>query len=146
MATEAAKLHTAPGGVEIDGLWGKAQGEIRRRWWRKVPSYAVDQHTYRGKILLRKGIHVDNRLNGTTFGRISTRYLFDRDGAAFGPRSEWDGRFWQAWRQVKERFGVELHRPLRRDRDEPKPDASRFSSTRKPARSSATGETACCAP
>ncbi len=115
MATEAQKLHSAPGGVEMDRMWGEARGQIRRGRWRKVPSYAVDQHTLRGKILLRKKVHVDQRFNGTDFGRTSTRYLWVRDGEQFGPRSEWVGGFWRAWRAVKELFGVGLRRPLRDD-------------------------------
>jgi len=45
-----------------------------------VPMYAVDQHTYRGKIMQARGQHIDQRFNGTDRGRLSTVYLYQRDG------------------------------------------------------------------
>lgn len=129
MATTPNKLHTTDGGREMDWLWGKAIGEIKRGRWRKMPSYAVDQHTYRGKILIRKDVHVDQRFNGTDFGRQSTQYLWARDGEEMGPRSDWDGGWWQHWKRVKEMFGMGLRYPLRKKGDEPDKHEDRTAQT-----------------
>jgi hypothetical protein len=111
--TKAARIHDHPDGQQMDELWCKAHGEIRRGTWRKVPSYAVDQHTYRGAMLRRKGVRLDQRFNGTTFGRFATRWLWRRDRDRFGPRSELGQGFWVAWAEYKLMGGEGLQRPER---------------------------------
>ena len=115
---DARKLHDTESGRRMNYLWGKAIGHLRRGDYRKIPSYAVDQHTYRGKVLIKRGYHVDQRFNGTDMGRISIAYMYLRDKVV-GPKSDWDEGFWAEFAEFKEETGMKLQK-LIRDRSRPR--------------------------
>lgn len=99
----AEKWWESPLGSEVDYLWAKAIGELKKRP-KDIPSFALDTHTAKGAIAKRKGFAIDDRFSGTDIGRQKTKYLFDRDGR-LDPDEHPDERFWTYWEQYRELLG-----------------------------------------
>lgn len=102
-------------GREVDRLWSKALGDLRRGP-KPVPSYALDRHTRRGWAIKRRTGHFDDRFSGTDLGRAKTAYLFQRDGR-LDPDADIDAGFWPVWRERRALEGLD-EEPLL-DGDEP---------------------------
>lgn len=84
-------------GREVDRLWSKALGDLRRDP-KPVPVYALDRHTRRGWAIKRKTGHFEDRFSGTDLGRAKTAYLHQRDGR-LDPDAQIDAEFWAVWRE-----------------------------------------------
>lgn len=115
---KADHVHDSDEGMEMDRLWGTAVGLMKRRIWRKMPSYAVDVHTYRGKVKQGRGEILDQRFSGHEYGRAASMYLRARDGKAMGAGSLLDDRFGPVWKRIKSIYGVALSMPIRSEDDQ----------------------------
>ncbi len=101
----ATKWWEQPLGVEVDYLWSKATGDLKKRP-KEIPSFAIDEHTAKGAIAKRSGKLIDNRFSGHDYGRQQTKYMYDRDGFV-SPDSYPDDRFFVYYEQYKELLGEE---------------------------------------
>lgn len=107
---KSAKWWESPEGKEVDYLWAKAEGDIKKRP-KKIPSFAIDRHTARGKLRLRRGEHIDERFSGTDYGRQQTVYLYDKYGN-LSPDYELDEAFYTYWEQFRELLGHNINSNL----------------------------------
>ena len=89
---KAQKWWECPEGVEVDRMWGIADGMLNRGDVVEIPPYAKDRHTRAGWASLKQNGFWDDRFSGTEMGRAKTAYLFARDGE-ITPESELDEGF-----------------------------------------------------
>lgn len=78
---DARKFWEHPGGVEVDGLWSKAIGDLARgledpKELKPIPEVALDQHTARGKAMAKRTGEMRDELSGTDKGRMKTLTQF----------------------------------------------------------------------
>lgn len=99
----ATKWWEGPLGVEVDYLWSKATGDLKKRP-KEIPPFALDLHTAKGAIAKKQGRAYDDRFSGTDIGRQKTKYLWDRDNR-LDPDAYPDDRFWIYWEEYKELLG-----------------------------------------
>jgi len=100
---KATKWWEHPEGSEVDYLWSKAVGDLKKKP-KPIPSYALDEHTARGAIAKKQGRSIDNRFSGHDYGRQQTKYMYDRDGS-ISPDEYPDPQFFVYWEQYKELLG-----------------------------------------
>jgi hypothetical protein len=100
----ARKWWETADGREVDRLWSKAIGDLKRQP-REVPTYALDRHTRRGWDRFRAGLGFDDRFSGTEIGRAKTTYLYTRDGS-LSPDAQIDDGFWPVWRERRALEGM----------------------------------------
>lgn len=105
---KAQKWWEHPEGSEVDYLWAKAIGELKK-CPKEIPSFALDTHTARGALAKKRGYAIDDRFSGTDVGRQKTKYLWDRDNR-LDPDEYPDEQFWVQWELYKELLG-ELDEP-----------------------------------
>lgn len=99
----APKWWEEPLGVEVDYLWSKAVGDLKKRP-KEIPPFALDLHTAKGAIAKKHGRAYDDRFSGTDEGRQKTKYLWDRDGR-LDPDAYPDEQYWVYWEQYRELLG-----------------------------------------
>jgi replication-associated recombination protein RarA len=105
----ATKWWEEPLGVEVDYLWSKAVGMLKK-CPKEIPTFALDLHTAKGAIAKKQGRAYDDRFSGTDAGRQKTKYLWDRDGR-LDPDEYPDDHFFVYWEQYRELLG-ELDEPV----------------------------------
>ena len=101
----ATKWWEEPLGCEVDYLWAKATGDLKKNP-KPIPSYARDEHTAVGARAKKLGRPIDNRFSGHDYGRQQTKYMYDRDGK-LSPNEYPDPGFFVYWEQYKELLGEE---------------------------------------
>lgn len=99
----ATKWWQEPLGVEVDYLWSKATGDLKKRP-KEIPPFALDLHTAKGAIAKKQGRAYDDRFSGTDIGRQKTKYLYERDDR-LDPDEYPDEQFWPYWEQYRELLG-----------------------------------------
>lgn len=99
----ATKWWEDPLGVEVDYLWAKATGDLKKRP-KEIPPFALDLHTAKGAIAKKQGRAYDDRFSGTDIGRQKTKYIWDRDGR-LDSDADLDDQFWVYWEEYKELLG-----------------------------------------
>lgn len=99
----AVKWWQEPLGVEVDYLWSKAVGDLKKRP-KEIPPFALDTHTAKGALAKKQGRAYDDRFSGTDRGRQKTKYLYDRDGR-LDPDEYPDDQFWVYWEEYRELLG-----------------------------------------
>lgn len=96
----ATKWWETEDGREVDRLWAKAIGDLKRPDDRReIPVYALDRHTRRGWARLKSGLGMDDRYSGTDLGRQKTTHLFLRDGRLDPDAPPPGPEFWAGWKQ-----------------------------------------------
>lgn len=101
----AEKWWESPLGSEVDYLWAKATGDLKKRP-KEIPSFALDTHTAKGAIAKKRGYAIDDRFSGTDAGRQKTKYLYDRD-QRLDPDEYPDEQFWVYWSEYQDLLGEE---------------------------------------
>lgn len=99
----AVKWWEEPLGAEVDYLWSKAVGNLKKGP-KEIPSFALDLHTAKGAVAKKQGRAYDDRFSGTDIGRQKTKYLWDRDNR-LDPDEYPDEQFWVYWEEYKELLG-----------------------------------------
>jgi replication-associated recombination protein RarA len=101
----STKWWEEPLGVEVDYLWAKATGDLKKRP-KEIPPFALDLHTAKGAIAKKHGRAYDDRYSGTDAGRQKTKWLWDKHGRLDSDDYP-DEDFWVYWEEYKELLGEE---------------------------------------
>lgn len=102
----ATKWWEHPEGSQVDYLWAKAIGDLKKRP-KEIPSFALDSHTAKGALAKKRGRAMDDRFSGTDIGRQKTKYLWDRDNRLDADEYP-DEKFWVYWEEYRELMGEEI--------------------------------------
>lgn len=106
----ANKWWESPEGKEVDYLWAKAEGDLKKHP-KTIPPYAQDVHTSVGKQKKRRGEYVDERFSGTDYDRQQTVYLYEKYDR-LSPDCELDEGFYTHWERHKEIQGKTINSNL----------------------------------
>lgn len=107
---KARKWWEHPDGKEVDYLWAKAEGDLKKNP-KTIPSYALDEHTAKGARAKKQGQHIDNRFSGHDYGRAQTSYLYEKYGY-LSVDAEIDDEFYTYWEHYKDLNGVNYQQSL----------------------------------